>query len=185
MLPPVDLRPPFNITRTSHVVLHVADLAKSREFYVNVIGLIVSDEDDQTCYLRGLAEACHHSLVLVQTNGEATCKRLGFRVFFEEDLDLAYQFFSGLKDCLQSGSMSRIRAGRSMCLILSARRSNCARRWKTRERQYLNREIFQGRSRPAARSRTDIRPPTPTHSARSTAGWASGIPSIWHMETSC
>lgn len=93
MLPAVNLRPPFNITRASHVVLHVADLAKSRDFYVNIVGLVVSEETADTCYLRGLAEACHHSMVLVQTRGEATCKRIGFRVFFEEDLDLAYQFF--------------------------------------------------------------------------------------------
>jgi catechol 2,3-dioxygenase-like lactoylglutathione lyase family enzyme len=53
MLPPVDLRPAFNITRSSHVRLTVADLAESRNFYVNVLGLVVTEEDDSTCYLRG------------------------------------------------------------------------------------------------------------------------------------
>jgi catechol 2,3-dioxygenase len=94
MLPAVNLRPPFNITRASHVVLHVADLARSRDFYVNIVGLVISEEGEGVCYLRGLAEACHHSLVLVQSQGgEQTCKRIGFRVFFEEDLDSAYAFF--------------------------------------------------------------------------------------------
>jgi len=69
MLPDVNLRPPFNITRASHVVLHVADLARSRDFYVNIVGLVISEEGEGVCYLRGLAEACHHSLVLVQSQG--------------------------------------------------------------------------------------------------------------------
>lgn len=93
MLPTVNLRPAFNITRASHVVLTVADLAKSRDFYVNIVGLVVTEESDDVCYLRGLAEACHHSLVLLRSGAEPACKRIGLRVFFEEDLDLAFQFF--------------------------------------------------------------------------------------------
>ncbi|MCQ9179776.1 VOC family protein [Streptomyces sp. IBSBF 2953] len=97
MLPPVNLRPSFNITRSSHVRLTVADLAESRNFYVKALGLVVSDEDEHTCYLRGLAEACHHSLVLeqaVEDSEEAgSCRRVGYRVFFDEDLDLAYAWF--------------------------------------------------------------------------------------------
>lgn len=93
MLPPVDLRPPFNITRASHVRLVVADLAASRDFYVNVLGLVVTEQDDRTCYLRGLQEACHHSLVLESDGDGGTCRRVGFRVFFDEDLDAAYRYF--------------------------------------------------------------------------------------------
>jgi catechol 2,3-dioxygenase len=93
MLPPVNLRPVFNITRTSHVTLTVADLQKSREFYTEVAGLVVSDEDGETCYLRGLAEACHHSLTLVQTRDGGKCRRMGFRVLCDDDLDLAHAWF--------------------------------------------------------------------------------------------
>jgi len=93
MLPAVDLRPPFNITRASHIVLHVADLKKSRDFYVKIVGLVVSDETATECHLRGLTEACHHSLVLVQSEGEAACRRIGFRVYFDEDLDAAFKWF--------------------------------------------------------------------------------------------
>jgi catechol 2,3-dioxygenase len=93
MLPPVNLRPEFNITRTSHVVLTVADLQKSKEFYAEVAGLVVSHEDGHACYMRGLAEACHHSLVLVQTTDGGKCRRMGFRVMFEEDLDVAHDYF--------------------------------------------------------------------------------------------
>lgn len=94
MLPRVNLRPDFNITRSSHVRLTVSDLAESRNFYVNVLGLVVTEEDDRTCYLRGLQEACHHSLVLEQDqDGGGACKRIGFRVFFDEELDVAYRWF--------------------------------------------------------------------------------------------
>lgn len=93
MLPPVNLRPPFNISRTSHVRLNVADLAESRDFYTKILGLVVTEEDDSTVYLRGLAEACHHSLVLHRSPDGGTAKRIGFRVFFDEDLDVAYRYF--------------------------------------------------------------------------------------------
>jgi catechol 2,3-dioxygenase len=85
--------PPFNVTRASHAVLAVKDLAKSRAFYVDVIGFIVSDEDKDTIYLRGVAEACHHSLVLKRSNGPAVAERVGLRVFTEEDLERAKRYF--------------------------------------------------------------------------------------------
>src|SRR5262245_11810751 len=93
MFPAVDLRPPFNLTRASHIVLHVADLRKSRDFYVKIVGLVVSEENDRECYLRGLNEACHHSLVLVQARGPASCRRIGFRVYLDEDLDVVFKWF--------------------------------------------------------------------------------------------
>lgn len=93
MLPPVNHRPAFNITRTSHITLTVADLRKSREFYTEVAGLVVSDEDASTCHLRGLAEVCHHSLTLVQTKDGGKCRRIGFRVKFDEELDIAHAYF--------------------------------------------------------------------------------------------
>ena len=85
--------PPFNVTRASHSVLTVKDLAKSRNFYVDLIGFIVSDEDKDAIYLRGVAEACHHSLVLKRARGEGEAERVGMRVFTEEDLEKAKSFF--------------------------------------------------------------------------------------------
>src|ERR671930_2810496 len=85
--------PPFNITRASHSVLTVRNLAASRNFYVDLLGFIVSDEDRDTLYLRGVAEACHHSLVLKRGSGEPQAERVGMRVFSEEDLDKAKAFF--------------------------------------------------------------------------------------------
>jgi len=87
--------PPFNITRASHVVLAVRDLDASRRFYTQVIGLAVSGEQGDALYLRGLEEACHHSLVLKRAAGQPLCERVGFRVFSEQDLDAAYAFYTG------------------------------------------------------------------------------------------
>lgn len=143
MLPAVNLRPPFNISRASHVVLHVADLAKSRDFYVNIVGLVVTEETKDTCYLRGLAEACHHSLVLVQTSGEATCKRIGFRVFFDEDLDLAYDFFK--KEGLPAEWVDVAHQGRTLHVEdpYGTRIELCAN-METRPRLYLEFDKFKG-----------------------------------------
>ena len=46
-LPKTNFFPPFNITRASHLVLTPRDLATSRDFYTEVIGLIVTDETGQ------------------------------------------------------------------------------------------------------------------------------------------
>src|SRR5262245_51359194 len=90
--------PSFNVTRASHSVLTVKDLGLSRTFYVDLLGFIVSDEDKDTLYLRGVAEACHHSLVLKRAQDEPQSERVGLRVFSEEDLEKAKVFFekSGL-----------------------------------------------------------------------------------------
>jgi catechol 2,3-dioxygenase len=86
-------RPPFNTTRASHVVLKVRDLGASRDFYTNIIGLAVSDEDLETVFLRGMEESCHHSLVLKATKDEPCVERLGMRVLTEVDLDALHDFF--------------------------------------------------------------------------------------------
>ncbi|WP_342727052.1 VOC family protein [Bradyrhizobium sp. B097] len=44
-LPITNHDPGFRITRASHVVLDVRDLAASRRFYENVIGLILTAEE--------------------------------------------------------------------------------------------------------------------------------------------
>jgi len=56
-LPETNLDTPFNITRTSHVVLTVKDLEQSRLFYTEVVGLVVTEESNGTLYLRGVEEA--------------------------------------------------------------------------------------------------------------------------------
>ena len=92
-IPKTTCPPPFEITRASHATFTVRDLARSREFYTEVIGLVVSDEDRDTLYLRGVEERVHHSLVLKRTSDAPACIRTGLRVRGEEDLDKAKFFF--------------------------------------------------------------------------------------------
>jgi len=91
-LPTTNFDPGFRITRASHVVLTVRDLAASRRFYEQVIGLSLSAEEGDALYFRGVEEACHHSLVLRKSR-DVTCARLGLRVFMDADLDRLKAFF--------------------------------------------------------------------------------------------
>jgi catechol 2,3-dioxygenase len=91
-LPAPVYKPLFAITRASHVAHRARDLAASKNFYVDLLGLAVSDETKDTLWLRGMEEGCHHSLVLKA--GEPCCERVGMRVLTEEDLDLAHAHFS-------------------------------------------------------------------------------------------
>jgi catechol 2,3-dioxygenase len=92
-LPTTNFKPPFNITRASHLMLTSRDLAKARDFYTEVIGLKVSDETATTIHFRGVEERAHHSLTLKRTKEEPVCERVGFRVFEDEDLERAKAHF--------------------------------------------------------------------------------------------
>jgi catechol 2,3-dioxygenase len=92
-IPQTNFEPPFDVTRASHLVLTSRDLAASREFYVEVLGLVVSDEDSKTIYFRGVEERCHHSLTIKQSAGTPSCERIGFRVFRDADLERAKHYF--------------------------------------------------------------------------------------------
>jgi catechol 2,3-dioxygenase len=72
----------------------VRDLSRSREFYTQVLGLVVSDEDRDTLYLRGVEERSHHSLVLKRTSAPPACIRTGLRTYDEEDLEKARFLFA-------------------------------------------------------------------------------------------
>jgi len=93
-LPSTDLRPGFDITRASHVVLTVRDVDRSVAFYTGVFGLVVTERIADTAYLRGLEEACHHSLVLRRTTGDPACARIGLRVLLDEDLEPLCEHFA-------------------------------------------------------------------------------------------
>ncbi|MCC7347142.1 MAG: VOC family protein [Variibacter sp.] len=95
-IPQTNFDPPFNITRASHMVFTARDLAASRAYYTEVIGLIVSDEDADTLWLRGVEEQAHHSLTLKRTRGEPQCERVGLRMFRDEDLEKAKAHFDRL-----------------------------------------------------------------------------------------
>jgi catechol 2,3-dioxygenase len=89
--PPV-LDPPFNVVRASHVELGVRDLARSRAFYVDCLGLLATNETADALYLRGVEERNHHSIVL-RRGREPAATALGFKLASEEDLDIAAAWF--------------------------------------------------------------------------------------------
>lgn len=94
---PVSAYPaPFNLTRASHIVLTAKDLGASRAFYVDALGFAVSDEDRDTLYLRGMEEACHHSLI-IKKGPAPVCERVGFRVYTDDDLRAAHAYFKNLQ----------------------------------------------------------------------------------------
>ena len=93
MIPKPNHTPPFNVTRASHVVLTVRDLEASIAFYCELIGLVLTERAGNTAYLRGLEEACHHSMVLQQSADTPVCRRIGLRVFTEADLEQAEAHF--------------------------------------------------------------------------------------------
>ncbi|MCO6382839.1 3,4-dihydroxyphenylacetate 2,3-dioxygenase [Oceanicola sp. 502str15] len=91
-IPAPNLTPAFNILRLSHVELIVTDLAKSRAFYVDTLGLQVTDEDSETIYLRAMEERGHHCLVL-KKGDTPQARDLSFKLFDEEHLERAEHFF--------------------------------------------------------------------------------------------
>lgn len=91
-LPIPNLYPPFNIVRLSHIELTVTDLQASRAFYVDTLGLQVTDETADTIYLRALEERGHHCIILKQ-GATAVAGELGFKVFSEDDLLKAERHF--------------------------------------------------------------------------------------------
>jgi catechol 2,3-dioxygenase len=96
IIPKTNFNPPFRFRRASHAVFTAKDLPKSREFYTEVIGLLVADEDADTLYLRGVEERAHHSLVIKRSDEPAACQRAGMRVFDDEELDRAKHHFESL-----------------------------------------------------------------------------------------
>lgn len=91
-VPKPNLYPPFNIVRLSHVEFTVTDLARSRAFYADLLGLQVTDEGPNAVYLRAMEERGHHCIVLRQGK-EPSVGALSLKVYSEEDLDRASAYF--------------------------------------------------------------------------------------------
>src|SRR3978361_98710 len=85
---------PFHTPRASHGVLTVRDLGASRAFYCDALGFAISDGEGEALYLRGIEEACHHSLVLKRSTAAPVCERIGMRGYTEDDLDRAKDYFA-------------------------------------------------------------------------------------------
>jgi catechol 2,3-dioxygenase len=73
------------VIRIGHIVLSVADLAASRHFYVDLLGLNVVHEDDRALYLRGVEDR-EWSLKL-ELGPEPGVKQLAYKAGSETALD--------------------------------------------------------------------------------------------------
>ncbi len=93
-VPAPNLSPAFNVVRLSHVELGVTDLGRSRAFYVDTLGLQVTDEDRDTIYLRAMEERGHHCMIL-KRSPVAEARYLSFKVWDDDHLDRAAAFFAG------------------------------------------------------------------------------------------
>ena len=95
-VPAPNLYPVFNTVRVSHAFLNVHDLAASKQFYADTLGLQITDEDAEHVYLRAMEERGHHSIVLQQSDQPGTVEAMAFKTFDERDLDAAHAYFASL-----------------------------------------------------------------------------------------
>jgi len=86
---------PPDVLRCAYMELVVTDLAQSRNFYVDVLGLVVTEEDEEAVYLRSFEEFIHHNLVL-RTGPVAAVAAFSYRVRSPEDLDRVVAFYTEL-----------------------------------------------------------------------------------------
>ncbi|GAA4865020.1 3,4-dihydroxyphenylacetate 2,3-dioxygenase [Saccharopolyspora rosea] len=82
-----------DVVRAADAELVVTDLRRSRWFWVDVLGFVPIEEDDEVVYLRGYEEFLHHSLVLRQ-GARAGLRRLAYRVRTPQDVGRAADFFA-------------------------------------------------------------------------------------------
>jgi catechol 2,3-dioxygenase len=94
-LPSPAVAPP-DILRAARIEFIVTDLAASRAFYHDVLGLLITHEDDQAIYLRAFEEYLHHSLVLRKGKSPAL-KLLGYRVRSPKELHSAAAYYRELE----------------------------------------------------------------------------------------
>ena len=106
--------PPFNIIRCSYVILAVTDLAASKRFYADMIGLHVESESAEAVYLRGMEELQHHSLTLIAAP-VPSCLAMGFKVASEADLDKAAALFA--REGLAHSFVARPYQGRTLHVV--------------------------------------------------------------------
>jgi len=90
------MKKPFDIIRLHHVEVTVTDIKRAREFYVDGLGFIVTEEDSEHLYLRALEDANHHCLVLTKGK-QASLNHISYRVSSDRDLDELEKLFEQLE----------------------------------------------------------------------------------------
>ncbi len=80
-------QPTFNIIRLSHIEFGVTDLERSKAFYVDTLGMLITEVTENSLYLRCLEERNHHSFILTKTDTPVVM-RMAYKMASEADLDL-------------------------------------------------------------------------------------------------
>ena len=126
-------KPDFNILRLGHIEYLVSDLARARDFYVDVVGLFETESDADHVYLRAIEDREHHSVVLTRSPSPGI-GHFSFRVSCAEDLDrLAHVLPAWACPCAGwRPARNAARAARCACRIRSASRSSTTRTWNRR-----------------------------------------------------
>ncbi len=108
-----ELQPP-DIVRLAYVELTVTEIDRAKEFWVDLLGLHVTEEHATSVWLRGHAETIHHNVILTEAE-HAACTSIGFRVRSDVDLDRAVEWFEA-RGCrtLDLPAGSRLGAGRTV-----------------------------------------------------------------------
>ena len=78
-IPAPNLYPDFNTIRLSHVCLNVKNLADSKTFYTDIVGLQLTDENDSHVYLRAMEERGHHCIILQKSDLPGTVEVMASR----------------------------------------------------------------------------------------------------------
>mgnify|MGYP001026880803 FL=1 len=87
--------PAPDVVRCAYMEIVVTDLQRSRDFYVDVLDLQVTWEDENSVYLRSMEEFIHHNLVLRKGPVPAVAA-FSFRVRSPEEVDAAEAFYREL-----------------------------------------------------------------------------------------
>ena len=99
----------FNITRVGHAEIRVTDLGHARAFYVDALGLLEIDHDDEHIYLGGMEERDKYCLLLRKAPSGGV-GHLAFRVADPGDLDRIAKVYdaNGLPTCwIEANTLER------------------------------------------------------------------------------
>jgi len=102
---------PFRYRRLGYVALNVTDLARSTDYYRDLVGLTVSESSDAFAALRCSRD--HHN-VLLYPAGEPGLKRIGFELESAADLAAAQQHVEALGLVIEPVSAEELKALRTV-----------------------------------------------------------------------
>ncbi len=148
--PPVNPNPAARVTRLGHVVQTVRDLGATRAFYEGVLGFEVTDQTEDALYLRGIEERGHHSLVFERDSGVPRTRRVGWRLFEEEDVRAA-----------PAAALGHSGIGDGAVEVRARPASMCADRGRPRVAHSRRRGSARGSARGGGSDPRGCRPPPP------------------------